>query len=91
MSRMSKRPRKAAPKSNRRLSPEERLARNIAQENRTPEQSNRRRNAGHAKPLRPDAGETKQATADPVTDWTMALQGVFSGAGFAHRRVARRT
>jgi hypothetical protein len=77
MSRMSKRPRKAAPKSNRRLSPEERLARNIAQENRTPEQSNRRRNAGHAKPLRPDAGETKQPqrTPSPIGQW---LSKVFS-------------
>lgn len=51
---------RSTPRSNRRLTPEERLARNIAQENRPASKGTSRRRSGHAKPL-------SKAASEPVT------------------------
>ena len=52
-------------KSNRPLSAGERLARNIAQENRSERPKSTRRKAGHAKPLEPTGPRTAQRAKKP--------------------------
>ncbi len=63
---------KTVSKGNRRLTPEERLARNIVQEQRTPKvKKSTRRSAGHAKPLDRSSNTTRQANRKPsrVGQW----------------------
>ena len=58
---------KAIHKGNRRLTPEERLARNIADDHRqAPAKKSTHRTAGHAKPLNRDAGSKRRPSRKPT-------------------------
>jgi hypothetical protein len=79
MSFLSKRSPKASKRTNRKLTPEERLAHNIASENRETRKKARphRKSAGHAKPLGKPAGPSVDSGRTP-SRWSAAFKRAFA-------------